>query len=589
MEQGDPRLLTVVAEARARLRRIAGREFLARKAWWVLGAGAAAAAVRPFAWRLADEAPLWVAFARSAGLFAAGAAVAAGAIVALGRRRGPSEVGAARAVDEALGLSEVVASGLAFVREGRDGPVVNLARRRAGEAAKDARPAALFPLPSLRPAPRAAAVFALGALLGLAVGGYERGIVLALLSPPSAAERDAAAELSSAAAELADHLAKDTPERAPDKANPQRDRSDDKLSSAGPSLADKARDAARAARRGDRKGALEKLEELRSAGAKQASRAGEIGATLRKVAEALSPSGDKGREGASAQAATPSKGAAESMRLLADKMRSPEGGAGESGESRERTLERLERAGEEARRAAGEGKDKDAGETARALSRAAEALKRGDRAAAAEALEQAAERASAMEQMREAAAAEAMAVAEMLEKSGALERAIQMAMLGKEGSGQGDKGDGMAMLGEGQAGENGEGQQGSGKDGKGGKGGAGMQLRNAILARLAAMGMAAAPEGATGEGSGPHIPDRHRGKHDPIAASGAVRAPSQVGEGQRAIQAINGLGRGTEPPAAYREVFPSYDAAAEEGIADERIPAQRRAAVRRYFQAIRPE
>jgi hypothetical protein len=163
-------------------------------------------------------------------------------------------------------------------------------------------------------------------------------------------------------------------------------------------------------------------------------------------------------------------------------------------------------------------------------------------------------------------------------------------MLGKEGGGQGgsgkgDKGDGMAMLGEG--GEQGEGEGGQG--GKGGKGGAGTALRSAILARLAAMGMAAAPEGEGGEGSGPHVPDRHRGKHDPIAATGSIRAPSQVGEGQRAIQAINGLGRGTEPPAAYREVFPSYDAAAEEGIADERIPAQRRAAVRRYFQAIRPE
>jgi hypothetical protein len=62
-----------------------------------------------------------------------------------------------------------------------------------------------------------------------------------------------------------------------------------------------------------------------------------------------------------------------------------------------------------------------------------------------------------------------------------------------------------------------------------------------------------------------------------------------VGEGERAVQAIHGLGRGGEAPAAYREVFPSYDAAAEEGIADERIPAARRDAVRRYFQAIRPD
>ncbi len=177
-----------------------------------------------------------------------------------------------------------------------------------------------------------------------------------------------------------------------------------------------------------------------------------------------------------------------------------------------------------------------------------------------------------------------MAIVEMLERSGALERAIQMAMLGREGAGekgeQGEKGgEGLAM---------GSGEPG-GKGGEGpGKGGGRGALRAAILARLAAMG-AADPDSDPGTGTGPHIPDRHRAHRDPLAVTGSLRAPSQVTEGARAIQAIQGLGRGTEPPASYREVFPSYDSAAEEGIADERVPAQRRAAVRRYFQSIRPE
>ncbi|MFT3772339.1 MAG: hypothetical protein QM820_43645 [Minicystis sp.] len=611
---GEQRLLSVVDEARGRLGRIAGREHLREKGWWVIGAGAVAAALRPLVWRLADEAPLWLGIGRAAGLFAAGSMVAAGALIVIGRRRGPSEVGAARALDGALGSTEVIASGYAFAREGRTEPVVMLARRRAAEMAATARVAESFPLPSLRPRVRSVGVFALALLAALSVGGYERGLVTALIAPPTAIENEAAAELEEAAAELAEQQPKDVKTPTPEKASPKREKSDDKLSGAGPALADKAKEAARAARRGDRRGALEKLEELRAEGKQRSARAGDLGKTLRKVAEALAPPSDEKRsgDGASATAATPSKDAAESMRLLAEKMRSPEGGAAGSGggESKERMLERLERAAEEARRGAAEGKGQDASEAARALSRAAESLKRGDREAASQALAQAAERAAAMEQARAAAAAEAMAIVEMLEKSGALERAIQMAMLGQDGENQGQPGEGLAMAGEGQDGNGkggsgeGKGQGGKGGNGKGGKDGSGSggegskqgggasALRKAILARLAAMGVGSSSQQEGGEasnGSGPHMPDRHRSKRAALAAQGSIRAPSQVGEGPRAIQAINGLGRGTEPPAAYREVFPTYDAAAEEGLADERIPAQRRTAVRRYFQAIRPD
>ncbi len=570
---GEHRLRSVIRRARARLSRIAGRELLIGKTWWVLGAGAAVSACRPLLWRLADEAPLWVGFARALGLFVAGSAAAVGAIVVAGRRRGPSEVGAARALDGALGHAEIVASGFAFARDGRVEPVALLARRRAVEAAGSAVAEALFPLPSLRPSPRKAALFAFGAAAALGVGGYDRGLATALLTPPTSTENGAAAELDEAAAELEDQLHQESPQRTPDHPAPQRSRGDDRLEGAGPTLADKAREAARAARRGDRKGALEKLDELRATGGQQAEKAGDLGATLRRIAEALGPSPDKAHAGAAGKSGEP--GAAESMRLLAQKMRAPEGGAAGE-ESKERMLERLERAGEEARRAGSAGKSEGANDAARALSRAAEALRRGDREAAAQALDEAAARAGAMEKARADAAAEAMAIVEMLEKSGALEHAIQMAMLGREGEGRGDDGPGRGGKGEG-AGE-----------GQGGEKSA--ALRSAILARLVAMGMAGEASGHPGGNTlEPHVADRHRAHRDPLAATESLRAPSQVGEGARAIQAIHGLGRGSEPPASYREVFPSYDAAAEEGMADERIPAQRRSAVRRYFQTIRPE
>jgi len=489
--------------------------------------------------------------------------------------------------------------------------VVLLARRRAAALAEKVRPAEMFPLPSLRPSKRASALFVLGAIVAIGVGGYNPALATALLAPPTASETAAAAELEDAAADVAEEAQKDAKTPSPEKPAAKRDKGDDKLAGAGPALADKAKEAARAARRGDRRGALEKLEELRSSGQQKAARAGDLGAALRKVAEALSPppSGERqGGAGKGKDAASAGKDASEEMRLLADKMRSPEG-SGSSGdksaaESDERVLERLSRAAEEARRSAADGEGQEAADAARALSKAAASLKRGDREAAAQALQQASERAAAMERQRAAAAAEAMAIAELLEKSGALERAIQAAMLGKGG----EDGEPMALAGAGENGSqeagqegsgsgkqgtgkqgSGSGKQGSGKSGSGGKQGGAAALRSAILARLSAMGMADPPEDDASNGTGPHVPDRHRRKRAALAAQGSIRAPSQVGEGPRAIQAINGLGKGTEPPKEYREVFPSYDAAAEEGLADERIPAQRRAAVRRYFQAIRPD
>ncbi|HEU4404198.1 MAG TPA: hypothetical protein VFS43_02725, partial [Polyangiaceae bacterium] len=110
-----------------------------------------------------------------------------------------------------------------------------------------------------------------------------------------------------------------------------------------------------------------------------------------------------------------------------------------------------------------------------------------------------------------------------------------------------------------------------------------------LRARLAALGLSRQGQGQGGPGpGGGHVePPKTEGRKG-LEPSGTVHARSAVGEGERAVKALAGLGRGAKNAPAYKEVFPSYDAAAEEGLADERIPAARRAAVRRYFEAIRP-
>jgi hypothetical protein len=578
----DELLSPLVARARARLARVEGRSLLRRRAFWAVGVGALCAAARPLYWPLHDV-PLWMGLGRALLIGGVGLAVASAGLIVAGRRKRPSDLGAARAIDEALGTPEVVASGFAFERDGRGDAGALLARRRGEEAARGVDVEAKFPLPSLAPGRRSLGRASLCLAGALALGAYDRVLVGALIDPPTDGERRAASALEQAAAGLAEAHAPPPDPKHPEAPKGAREKGGEKNSPAGPKLVEKALEAARAAKRGDRQGALDKLDELRSAGRSRAAQAADLRAALKQVAAALDPPKGGAKSGG-ARSLDPSSKAADSLRLLAKKMRDPqEENAEQAKESNERTLERLERAGEEARKAAGQG-DKDgetqksAGKAAEALSKAAEALSKGDREAAAKMLEEAAAHAEAMDQARAEAAAEAAAIAEMLEKSGDLERAIEMAMLGKDGQGQ--DGDGMAM-GEGDSGGQGD------KDGnKPGKGNPGDSLRRALAARLMAMGMSGQPD--TGTDGGGSIPDRKKSKRDALEAKGSIRAPSEVGEGERAIQAIQGLGKGSDPPASYREVFPSYDAAVEEGLADERIPAARRMAVRKYFESIRP-
>lgn len=574
----EPQVTTnAVTRVRTRMARIAGRALLRRRAAWALGFGAILAALRPLLWPLGEDAPLYLGLVRAAVLAIVGFALVASALLITGRRRRPSDLGAARAIDEALGLREVVGSGFAFERDGRDEASVLVARRRADAAVNGLQIEAAFPLPSLRPARRRLAQASIGLAAALTLGAYDPVLASALISPPTEDERAAAADLDAAAQALAAAIAPAADPKHPDAPKSGAAKEEDRKGpSAGPKLVEKAREAVKAARRGDRQGALGKLDSLRADGRKQAARAADLKAALRQIAGALDPPKGGGRSGA-ARTLDPSAKAADSMRLLAKKMRSSEEAAGETKESQERTLARLSRAGDEARKAGGDKGDKGDGKSAaESLSRAAEALSKGDREAAAQMLDQAAERAEALERDRAEATAEAEAIAEMLEKSGLLEEAIEMAMLGREG--QGKPGEGLVDAG-----------QGGDKPGRGsgkGAGKKGLDLRRALASRLAAIGFGNEP--GTGASGGGSIPDRHRTKREAIEIKSSLRAPSEVGEGERAIQAIQGLGKGSEAPTAYREVFPSYDAAVEEGLADERIPAARRAAVRKYFQSIRP-
>jgi hypothetical protein len=192
----------------------------------------------------------------------------------------------------------------------------------------------------------------------------------------------------------------------------------------------------------------------------------------------------------------------------------------------------------------------------------------GDRQAAARLLEEAARHVDAMNTARAEAARRAEAALGMLDASQSLERAIQMAMLGKDPSGH-DSGDGS------QGERPGNGTRPGGKDG-------------ALASRLAALGLLGGAANQPGTGPGGRGTKHQGEKRGALDVKNSVRAPSHVDEGQRAVAMLQGLGRGAKEAPAYREVFPSYDAAAEEGMEDEAVPAARRGVVRMYFESIRP-
>lgn len=611
-EQTQDTIGRAVDETRKRLNRGAGRELLRRHGIWALAAAAAVGAARPLYWPMAPEAPLWAGAAAALAVMLTAMTVGFVALALVGRRRGPSPLAASRAIDAALGLKEVVASGFAFARDGREGPLEAMVRRQAGEAVAEFSARGAFALPSLRPRRRSLGL-GLGAVLLVAlVGSYHPALASILASPPTEREMSAAARLD----ELARQLERG---RAPGERDRDRERDLDRernregsglnRDEAHRELARKARSAARAARRGDRAGAMRDLDDLRRSG-RSASRESEaLRAALREIAKSLAVRPARGRESRSGEdgedgGARPgsksgeSRGergkgaqhkAAEAMRELAESLR--EGRQG--GEGRSKTaaaeqraqLEALARAAAHSKSlAAGDGEQRElAARLAEALTKAGEALGAGDREEAARRLEEAAARAAELERAREASQREAEAIARMLEAAGVLSQAMQMAMAGESGQrGERAMSMGLAMMGEGEG--EGEGQgQGQGQ----GKMGSSTALARALALRMAALGLGGDPSGRPGTGPEGHADNW--GKSRPgLPVKGSLRARAQVSEGELAVTAIKGMGRNAEPTKEYRDVYPSYAALAEEAMGDEVVPAAQRRVVRRYFESIRP-
>jgi len=246
--------------------------------------------------------------------------------------------------------------------------------------------------------------------------------------------------------------------------------------------------------------------------------------------------------------------------------------AREQAETR-RTLDRLERAASRAHRG---GRD----ELSEALQRAAQALAQGRSGNAAEALDRAA---SALERLEAQNAEERTSLARqasVAERAASAERALQLARMGRDGDGNGDGRSGL------QAGRDGDQSGRPGGESFAASGGSGRTLSATLMNRLAALGLAQSPAVTSGGGG--------RSRRGPSRASLTPQSDSHArsivsGVGGQAVAALEGLGTNGEPTTEYREVFPSYGVRVEEALADERIPAARRATVRRYFESIRPD
>ena len=620
-EQEKRTIRRAVSRARARLARAAGRELLRRRAFWAVLTAAVVGAARPLYWPLGFEAPLWAGAVAALAVMALLSIVGLVALLLLGRRNRPSELASARAIDEVLGLKEVVASGFAFERDERGEVLEQMTRERALEEVSDFRPERSFSLPTVRPRPKSLALVCGIAVLVALIGSYHPALASILASPPTENELHAAARLESFARELEQGRAADERderrERNVDHQDPD-ESSGVSRSKAQRELASKARKAARAARRGDREAAMRELDNLRRDANKATKESAELRSALRQIAAALRvrpPRGSKaksgsaeerasaGREGSKSGGSKSEKAAlaakqkaAEALRALARKLGSPEKGREGDGRAKaaaeRQLLEKLARAVAHSESlASGSGAKRElAKRLSEALAKAGEALGSGDREEAARRLEEAAQRASELEAARTSAEREAEAIARLLKASGALGRAVQMALSGKAGRG-GEKGMsmGMAMMGSG-SGEKGLGMgegEGEGQGGKGGRGRASSTaLARALALRLAALGMG----GATGlPGTGPEGHADNWGRPNsglPVKGSSRVRA--QVSEGEMAVTAIQGMGRNAEPTKEYRSVYPTYAALAEEAIGEEVVPAAQRQVVRRYFEAIRP-
>ena len=586
------------------------RRGLRRGAPLVLVGGLALAAARPWLWPLALGVPplglLRDGALRAELLFVLGGLLAATSIYGLAwlhALRAAHPLSAAQLLDRVLGTPGLVASAHELpASEARSGPSYTLLRRRACAAL--ASSPRLPVLPTLQPT-RGFALAALGvALLAAGVGALDPAFVRLFLDPPTRAELEAAAELRASAAELgameaAVERSFELPsERSSDRSSERSRRAADVASDGIESLsaprvprepgegapgmaedlATRAAALERALALADRERARRELAALRALAERRRARLGRADAARRRLGRALR---EAGRAAGASDA--PGRSAADELRLLARRLRAPEDAGGTLARSdRERVLERLARAAEEARRtgAAGEA-------LAQRLEAASASLTSGARVEAAEALERAAARSDALGEERERRERGIEALARLLERAGRTERAMQLARLGVDGE---------AAFGEWAEGGAGSEEGGGVAPGELSHPGS---LSESLATRLAAMELAArlggGQSGASGRpGRGLEPPGSDAPCHGtscPRAVDAAHRdeqTRSEIGEGARAVATLEGLGTAGDARTEYRALFPGYGAVAEESLGEDRVPAARRPVVRRYFESIRP-
>ena len=87
-----------------------------------------------------------------------------------------------------------------------------------------------------------------------------------------------------------------------------------------------------------------------------------------------------------------------------------------------------------------------------------------------------------------------------------------------------------------------------------------------------------------GPGGGGPDDDKPIAPRERIKLNGDLQARTDVREGEKAVSAIEGMGRRAGIRRTYKEIFPSYDTVVEDGLREDNVPAARRPTVRRYFQ-----
>jgi hypothetical protein len=543
-------LLPLAKAAERRLGRLHVWASIRQRVTWIAGAAAASAALRPFVWPLQHQDPKLSAL-RALAFAAAGGAIITTVLIVKAWRSRPSLLTATRRIDDKLGLSEVVASGVAFEQANREDEMAAFAIKRARQAASDVSVKRLFTSEAVE-RPRFFKLMIAAAAIGLMFGAVDRLVVERALHPVTNSEKSAADALKKAAAEA----------KAPN-SDPIPTSEQEKL------MAEAAQRAAEATQRGDRAGAEEALEDMRKAERALSAENRDRAKSLRDLKDSLEAKQSTQHAGSASDAlddmqADLSKNDSAEMKALAERLEKAEdaarkaaekAGASEAGKSGQNGAQKPGSSGAAEKSAWSK--------AAEALKEAREAAARGDKEGAKRAMEKAQKEIQKIEQASKRAGNKGSAASKMSAQASALDRSLRAGSEGKEAGEGKEPGDG-----------NGKGSGEDGKDGKGKGSGAKQDGEK--------------EKGGGGKGGG-NAGDREPGAEaHRLKLNGDLQARADVKEGEKAISAIEGMGKGDEQKKAYKEIFPAYDTVVEDGLREDNVPAARRPTVRKYFQAIRP-